>query len=78
VLRYIEYRSAVLLKGRNATHSISRRPQHLLINAWHCHRRKEDKVLATDDLAIYILVVVSVKGGDAARVADPEVNGIGV
>lgn len=35
-------------------------------------------MLATDDLAIYILVVVSVKGGDAARVADPEVNGIRV
>jgi hypothetical protein len=33
-------------------------------------------VLATNDLAIYILVVVFVKGGNTARVADPEVNGI--
>lgn len=34
-------------------------------------------MLATNDLAIYVLVVVSVQGGDAARVADPEVNGVG-
>jgi hypothetical protein len=35
-------------------------------------------MLAANDLAINVLVVVSVQSGDAARVPDPEVDGVGL
>jgi hypothetical protein len=62
---------------QRVTYAISRRLQHLLVDTRHGYRRQKDEALATNDLAIDVLVVVSVKGSDAARVADPQVDGIG-
>ena len=60
----------------DGTHHICRRLQVLLVDTWHRHRWEKREALASNDLAINILVIVSVQSGDAARVANPEVDRI--
>ena len=65
-------------RDADTTHNVCCRLQHLLVDARHGNRRQKDEVLATHDLTIHIFVIVSVESGDASRVADPEVDRIGL
>ena len=54
------------------------RPQLLLVHARLAVRRQEDKVLAAGHLDVDVFVVVLVQRRHGTRVADPQVDGLGL
>src|SRR5271163_3095499 len=55
------------------TYNVCRRLQHLLIDTRHGDRWQKDEVLTAHNLAIHVLIIVSVQSGHTAGVANPEV-----